>query len=210
MGIKNKAIFLDRDGVINKMVYYRDHGIVDSPFSPKQFSLCPKVAEAIRLIHTMGIKAILVSNQPGIAKGFYGPAVFDTINRKMQSLLRGSSSLDGIYYCLHHPQAKVRKYKKACSCRKPRPGLLLRASREHGIDLRRSYMVGDGINDVEAGKKAGCKTVFIGKLKCDACSLVSKRRFKPDAIAKNLLEAVRKIKQWEESDGNIYRHGRRK
>ncbi|MFA5089605.1 MAG: HAD family hydrolase [Candidatus Omnitrophota bacterium] len=210
MVIKNKAVFLDRDGVINNMVYYQDHGLIDSPFLVKQFSICPGVKEAIRLIHEMGMKAILVSNQPGIAKGFYSLKNLAMINKKMNRLLNGASSLDGMYYCLHHPEARIKKYKMACSCRKPKPGLLIKACRENNVDLKRSYMIGDGITDIEAGKEAGCKTILIGRPKCDLCSMLSSKGLKPDAIAGNLLEAVSKIKKWEGYDGDIHRHRRRK
>jgi len=204
MPMKDKAVFLDRDGVINRMVYYEEHGIIDSPFKPEQLYIFPEAKKAISMIHGMGMKAILVSNQPGMAKGFYSLKTFNVINKKMNSVLSGVSSLDAVYYCLHHPKAKIKKYKKTCSCRKPKPGLLFKASREKGVDLARSYMVGDGITDIEAGKRAGCKTILIGNPKCDICSLFSYRGFKPDAIAGGILEAVSKIKKWEGHNGNIH------
>lgn len=195
--MKERAVFLDRDGVINRMVYYAEHGIVDSPFKAEQFFIFPEAAKAIRLIHKMGMQAILVSNQPGIAKGFYPLKNFTALNRKMRSILKGPASLDGIYYCLHHPQAKIKKYRRLCNCRKPRPGLLLSAAREKGIDLPRSYMIGDGVVDIEAGSKAGCRTILIGKPKCDMCRILADKGLEPDAIAENLWEAVCKIKKWE-------------
>lgn len=204
MTMKDRAVFLDRDGVINRMIYYEEHGIVDSPFESKQLILFPGVAKAIKLVHKMGMKAILVSNQPGIAKGFYSLKAFRAINNKLKSALSGPASLDGFYYCLHHPKAAVSKYKKVCGCRKPKPGLLFRASREKGVDLKHSYMIGDGITDIEAGKMAGCRTILIGKLKCDVCSIFSDKRLKPDAIAENLLDAVCKIKEWEGYNGDIH------
>ena len=193
----SSAVFLDRDGVINRIVYYAELGIVDSPFTPGQFVLYPDVAEAIALIHQMGKKAILVSNQPGMAKGHYSKRSFEALNRKMESMLKGSSALDGVYYCLHHPDAVIEKYRKICDCRKPEAGLLWQASREQGINLASSYMVGDGISDIQAGNKAGCRTILVGGGKCDICRLLSEKGLRPSAVTKNLLEAVQKIKEWE-------------
>jgi len=194
---RNSAVFLDRDGVINRTVYYEELGIVDSPFHPDQFILNYGVKKAIALIHRMGKMAILVSNQPGVAKGYYSKKSFDSLNKKMKSILNYDSALDGIYYCLHHPQGVIKKYRKVCSCRKPKVGLFLKASREQDIDLRRSYMVGDGVLDIEAGKRAGCRTILIGQSKCDMCRILLNKGLKPDTIAENLLEAVNKIKKWE-------------
>lgn len=204
MGKKHRAVFLDRDGVINRMVYYEEHGIVDSPFKAGQFTVFSGVARAIELIHRIGMKAVLVSNQPGIAKGFYSQKAFDAINNKMKSILKGPSSLDGIYYCLHHPRAAVGKYRKICSCRKPKPGLLLAASKEMQVDLPLSYMIGDGAVDIEAGKNAGCRTILIGKPKCDMCAILSEKGLSPEVISGSLLEAVHKIKEWEGYNGDIH------
>lgn len=195
--MNNRAVFLDRDGVINSMVYYKDHGIVDSPFTCRQFKVLPGVKRAIKLIKGMGMKAIVVSNQPGMAKGHYSCVELQAIDKKMCATLKGSISLDGVYYCLHHPQAKFSKYRKNCSCRKPKPGLILKAAKEQGIDLSRSYMIGDGVSDIEAGSRAGCKTILLGRIKCDICSVMSARDIRPDAVANGLLDAVLKIKKWE-------------
>ena len=197
MGKESSAVFLDRDGVINR-IHDEDLGVVGSPFRPEQFILYSDVTEAIALIHQMGKKAILVSNQPDMAKGHYSKKSFEALNRKMKSLLKGSSALDGVYYCLHHPDAVVEEYRKICECRKPKPGLLRQAAREQGIDLSTSYMIGDGISDIEAGNKAGCRTILIGRQKCDICRLLSERALRPSAVSKNLLAAVQKIKEWEE------------
>lgn len=197
MNKRKSAVFLDRDGVINRLVYYDELGIIDSPFHPNQFILNPGVKKAIALIHKMGKKVILVSNQPGMAKGYYSKKTFDSLNKKMKSMLDAESSLDGIYYCLHHPRGVITRYRRVCSCRKPKAGLLLKASREKHIDLKSSYMIGDGITDIETGKKAGCKIILIGQGKCDMCKILLKKGLKPDAIAENLLEAVNKIKKWE-------------
>jgi len=194
---QSRAVFLDRDGVINPLVYYEDLGIVDSPFNSRQFVLYPGVSKAIALIHKIGKKAIIISNQPGMAKGFYSKKSFDSVNDKMRSLLKGGSFLDGVYYCLHHPEAKVGKYRKTCSCRKPGAGLIMKAALDHNIALKRSYMIGDGLTDIEAGKKAGCRTILIGRKKCDMCKLLLEKRLKPDIISESLLEAVKEIMKEE-------------
>jgi D-glycero-D-manno-heptose 1,7-bisphosphate phosphatase len=187
----NKAVFLDRDGVINELVYYSEHGIVDSPFIPNQFRLLPKVAKAIARFHELGFKVVVVSNQPGIAKGYLSQETFAGIRSKMnRELARRGAFLDAEYYCFHHPEAKVKRLKVNCECRKPKPGLLLQAAEEHDICLVRSWFIGDGLTDVQAGNKAGCKTILLGRMKCELCHLMEEQDARPDAITPNLLSAT--------------------
>ena len=189
-----RAIFLDRDGTINKLVYYPDHGVVDSPFIPSQLSLIPGAAKAMAMMRKRGFLLVLVSNQPGVAKGNMSKKNFEAVDTKLDRLLAAEGArLDAKYYCHHHPNAKLAAFRKKCACRKPKAGMLLQAAREHGIDLKRSYIVGDGINDVKAGRAAGCKTVFVGHFKPELWKYFKGGR-KPDIIAKSLLEAARKIK----------------
>ena len=189
---QNKTVFLDRDGVINALVYHREQGIIDSPFTVEQFSLLPGVGEAIRKLHEMDYKVILVSNQPGIAKGNLSKVTFDKIKGKMkEELAKEGAFLDGEYYCFHHPEAKVDRLKANCECRKPRPGLLLQAAKDMDIDLSQSWMIGDGLTDVKAGKDAGCKTILLGRMKCELCRLMDEEDARPDAICSNLLETTR-------------------
>lgn len=151
MTVKNRAILLDRDGVINAMWLEHEHGTVDSPANPDQFQLLPGVPEAIRRLRRLGFRIVVVSNQPGIAKGKMAPHLLDAITSEMENRLRlAGASLDGVYYCLHHPEAVLPAYRQSCECRKPQPGLLRRAAKELGIDLGRSYMIGDGLNDIQA------------------------------------------------------------
>lgn len=189
-----KAVFLDRDGVINKLIYHHEHGIIDSPLTVEQFSLISGVGAAIKKLREHGYKVILVSNQPGIAKESISREVFENIRKRMNSLLAvAGTRLDGEYYCLHHPEAEIRRLRTSCECRKPRPGLLLQAAREMGIDLSTSWMIGDGITDVQAGKRAGCRTILIGRMKCELCKLMDQHHAVPDFIAPNLKEATRHI-----------------
>lgn len=188
-----RAVFLDRDGTINRLVYYEDHGVVDSPFLPSQFVLLPGAAKAVAKLGKKGFLLILASNQPGVAKGNMTVKNFNAIDRKLDSLLaKEGARLDAKCYCMHHPGAKLRAFRKKCACRKPKPGMLLAMAKAHGIDLRRSYMVGDGISDMKAGRAAGCKTVFIGAFKPELWKYFKGGR-RPDVIARSLLEAARKI-----------------
>ncbi|MBT9147740.1 MAG: D-glycero-beta-D-manno-heptose-1,7-bisphosphate 7-phosphatase [Syntrophomonadaceae bacterium] len=191
-----RAIFLDRDGVINELIYYEEHGIVDSPFSPDQMKVFPWVPEAIRRIKELGYRVVIASNQPGIAKGYFSRETFERIREKMLlHIERDGVKLDGEYYCFHHPEAKVEKLKANCECRKPRPGLLLQAAKEMDVDLSQSWMIGDGLTDVKAGKDAGCRTILLGRMKCELCHLMDEEDARPDAIVSNLLEAAQTISE---------------
>lgn len=156
---RQKAIFLDRDGTINEYVGF----LTDI----KEFHLLDGVAEAIRKINASGYLAIVVTNQPIIARGEVSFTELQEIHNKMETLLGAEGAyIDAIYFCPHHPdkgfEGERVEYKISCDCRKPKPGMLLKAAEDFNIDLSRSWMVGDGKNDVEAGKNAGCKTVLIG------------------------------------------------
>jgi D,D-heptose 1,7-bisphosphate phosphatase len=188
--MKNKAVFLDRDGVINEVIYNKEMGIVDSPSTVEQFKLLPGIGKAINNFQKQGFKVIVISNQPGLAKDHYNIDVFEKIKEKMKKELEKENvKIDAEYYCLHHPEAKIQKYKITCDCRKPKPGMILKAAKDHDIDLKKSWMIGDGINDLKAGKKAGCKTILIGRMKCDLCKIMEDEKVKPDFIAPNLFKA---------------------
>lgn len=157
---KQKAIFLDRDGVINKYVgFLRDIN---------EFELLDGVAEAIKKINESGYLAIVVTNQPAIARGEVTYEELREIHNKMETLLgQEGAYLDAIYYCPHHPhkgyEGEVPELKIECECRKPKPGMLLQAAKDFNIDLEKSWMVGDSDTDIEAGKKAGCQTFLVGE-----------------------------------------------
>lgn len=188
--MKNKAVFLDRDGVINEIIYHQEMGVIDSPFTVEQFKLLPDVGKAINKLHNLGFKVIIVSNQPGIAKKHFTMKTFEEIRNKMKKeLLKTDSYVDAEYYCFHHPEAKLKEYKKNCDCRKPKPGMLLKAAKEHDIDLKNSWMIGDGLTDIQAGTIAGCKTILIGRMKCDLCRIMDDMGVKPLHITPNLYKA---------------------
>ncbi len=200
-----KAVFLDRDGVINELAYYPEAGVIDSPLTVEQFRLRPHVGKAIKLLNQMAYKVIVISNQPGIAKNHFNLNTLRKMDAKMKTELRAQgASVDGIYYCPHHPDGENSEYRVICPCRKPEPGLLLQAAKDYGLDLVRCYMVGDSLTDVQAGRKAGCKTILIGKMKCELCHLMDEEGARPDAIAGNLLEAVNTILRWEDKHEDIH------
>jgi len=117
---------------------------------------------------------------------------FELIRQKMNSELIGDGAeLDGEYYCLHHPEALVEKYRMQCYCRKPLPGLLFKAAMEKDIDLKQSWLIGDNLSDIQAGKAAGCRTILIGTMKCELCQLMGERNVFPDKIVGNITEAVK-------------------
>lgn len=155
---KQKAIFLDRDGTINKYVGFLR--------KEEEFELIDGVAEAVKKINHSGYLAIVITNQPVIARGEVTFEGLQTIHNKMETLLgKEGAYLDGVYFCPHHPhkgyEGEVSELKIDCDCRKPKPGMLLKAAQDFNIDLGQSYMIGDGENDIKAGMAAGCKTVLL-------------------------------------------------
>lgn len=194
--MKAKAAFLDRDGVINAYVYNSEFGTVDSPSSPGEFTFCEGAAEAIADLNRLGFLTIVVSNQPGIAKGKYTYSLLDKVTAKMkEGVAQCGGRLDGIYYCLHHPEAAADELRARCDCRKPRPGLILRAAGDFSIDLDESIMIGDGITDIEAGIAAGTQTIFIGQAKPYVLDAFQRHGVEPDSMARDLASAVETIKK---------------
>jgi histidinol-phosphate phosphatase family protein len=189
-----KAVLLDRDGVINPLVYHDDAGVIDAPFTPSQFKLFPRVPEAIRLLNDLGLGVAIVSNQPGIAKGHLKPEVLKTFDRLMLTGIRAAGGrIDGIYYCLHHPEANDPSLRQRCHCRKPEIGLLEQAAANLQVSLEECYLIGDGIPDLLAGTRAGCRTVFVGRWKCEICQFTGVSNLHPALLAKDLWEAAQII-----------------
>jgi D-glycero-D-manno-heptose 1,7-bisphosphate phosphatase len=178
----SRAAFLDRDGVINQKA---PRGEYITRWKEMQF--LPGVAEGIALLNRAGFRVIVVSNQRCVAKGLITASELDLIHERMRdALARAGGSVDAIYYCPHELQPP-------CTCRKPRPGMLLEAARAHNIDLSASWMIGDSDKDVEAGKNAGCRTVRL--VESDEAENV-----KADVVASSLLDAALKILQ---RDGSV-------
>lgn len=168
---KQKAVFLDRDGTLNRYVGFLRN--ID------EFELLPGVAEAIRKINESGYLAIVVTNQPVIARGEVSYEELDMIHNKMETLLGSEGAyVDAIYYCPHHPhkgyEGEITELKIDCECRKPKPGMLIQASEDYNIDLSQSWMVGDSENDIKAGEAAGCKTELVSEASNNLLEFVNK------------------------------------
>jgi len=179
----NRAVFFDRDGTIAKDVNYCRR--------PEDFVLFPEAAKVIKKLNKCGFKVIIITNQSGIARGYFDEEVLNRIHKKMQEeLARKCAYIDGVYYCPHHPDDN-------CECRKPKPALVLQAARDLNIDLEQSFVVGDLQKDMELGKVAGCKTILIG-----GPSPTESDGVTPDAIVASLAAVSDAILGWGDNDGN--------
>ncbi len=179
-----KAIFLDRDGVINK-----DPGgwtKYNYVTNTEELIILPGVFEALSLLKRKGMKAIIISNQAGVSKGYFTEDDLSALDRKISKMIKDKGGrIEESYYCIHRDEDN-------CDCRKPKSGLLEKAAKKHGIDLKTTYFIGDTRADVSAGKKAGCKTVVVLSGKTSLGD-IDKWDEKPDYVFKDLLEAVRWI-----------------
>lgn len=190
-----KAVLLDRDGVINALVHHHDAGIIDAPFTRAQFKVLPHVPQAIRMLNDLGLGVAIVSNQPGIAKGHLTLGMLKAFERRLLSQIRAAGGrIDGIYYCLHHPEAKVRSLRQRCQCRKPNIGLLQQAAADLKVSLHECYMIGDGIPDLLAGSRAGCRSIFVGRWKCEICQFTESPHVRPAFVASDLWEAAQFVR----------------
>ena len=149
-----RAVFLDRDGTIIEEVGYLDR--------PERVELFPWTIDAVRVLNRAGLAVVLVSNQSGVARGFFTEAVVDAVHQRMADLLNeGGARIDAYYYCPHHPDGKVPRYAQPCDCRKPGRGLVDRAVQELGIDPAKSFVVGDRWLDVALGRVVGAQSVLV-------------------------------------------------
>lgn len=180
----NKAIFLDKDGTL----------IPDIPYNidPEKIDLCDDAIEGLKLLHDEGYLLMVVSNQSGIACGYFSEADLTPIIDRINGLLNKIGvKLTAFYYCPHHPDGTVPNYNKHCTCRKPQPGLLQKAAIEHNIDMDRSWMIGDILNDVEAGNRAGCRTILVDK--GNETEWISGQHRLPTFACRSINEAARHI-----------------
>lgn len=184
LGGGSAAVFIDKDGTLIDNVPYN----VD----PALIRLSRGAGEALALLKRQGYLLFIVSNQSGVARGFFPESAIEGVKRRLAELLAEYGVvLDGFYYCPHHPKGTEPGYAVACECRKPMPGMLLAAARDHGLDLKRSWMVGDILDDVEAGHRAGCRSILIdngNETEWDASLLRN-----PDHTATDMFEAARAI-----------------
>lgn len=178
-----RAVFLDRDGTIIEEVGYLDR--------PERVEFFPWTIDAIRVLNRAGLAVVLVSNQSGIARGFFSEAVVDDVHRRMSEMLAaGGARIDAYYYCPHHPAGSVAAYAQACRCRKPQPGMIERAVREFGVDPERSFVVGDKWLDVGLARAVGARGVLLRT----GYGATEERNpplgLTADLVAENLIEAV--------------------
>ncbi|HZT57279.1 MAG TPA: HAD family hydrolase [Pyrinomonadaceae bacterium] len=183
-----RAVFIDRDGTISEEVGYVNH--------VSRYRVFPFAAEAVRALKRAGWLAILVTNQAGVARGYFEESLVGEVHNVLTAELeRGGARLDAIYYCPHHPSVGEPPYRLDCDCRKPRPGLILRAAEDFDLDLARCWMVGDRYSDTELARNAGVRSAFVltgyGRGELEHQSSAWQKR--PDIVAENLLEAVKKI-----------------
>ena len=184
---QSRAVFIDRDGTLNE-----DIGYVSTP---DQLKLYPWAGEALRLINGSGFKAVVITNQSGIARGLCDEQTLAAIHsRLIEELAREGARVDAIYYCPHHPEAGDARYRIDCDCRKPQTGLLDAASREHNIDLASSFVIGDKASDINLAKNAGARSALVltgyGRETFDH---PNRWPCEPTIVAENLLEAVKRI-----------------
>jgi len=185
---KRPAVFLDRDGTINEQMGYINH--------ISRFHLLPGVAAAIRLLNEQGVPAVVVSNQSGLARGYFPAELLEEVHQSMHdSLRREGAHLDGVYVCPHHPEAKEEQYRLACQCRKPKPGLFRQAAAELALDLSRSYVVGDRWSDLKAAAACSAKGVLVltGYGRGELQYVGPQQTLAPHFVAEDLPAAVRWI-----------------
>lgn len=183
-----RAVFIDKDGTL----------IHDVPYNvdPDLLVLTERACEGLKLLQDEGFALHIITNQPGIAKGFFDTNALAGVETRLRDMLaEGGVRLDGFYHCPHSIDGVIPDIAIACSCRKPAPGMLLRAAGEHDIDLSRSWMVGDILNDVEAGRRAGCRTVLIDNGNETEWELSPRRT--PHLISPDLHHAAREILAFE-------------
>ena len=186
--MKRPAVFMDRDGTISEEVGYVNH--------PSRYRVFPFSAEAVRLLNEHQWLALLVTNQAGVARGYFTEDLIGAVHSALtEELGRGGARLDAIYYCAHHPTVGEPPFRLDCDCRKPKPGLIRRAAEDFGIDLRRSWMIGDRHSDVVLAHNAGVRSAFVmtGYGRGEWEYQRSSWKHEPELVAENLLEAVRKI-----------------
>jgi D-glycero-D-manno-heptose 1,7-bisphosphate phosphatase len=179
------AVFIDRDGTLTEEVGYVNH--------PSRLQLLPRAAQAIRRLNAAGVAAVVVTNQAGIARGYFSESVLHAVHDTLRAQLAGAGArLDGLYACVHHPSEGEPPYRADCECRKPRPGLLQRAARDLGLDLARSTMVGDKASDLVPARAVGADAVLVltgyGRGEWE----YRREHFtvQPDHVATDLLDAV--------------------
>jgi D-glycero-D-manno-heptose 1,7-bisphosphate phosphatase len=192
------AVFLDRDGTLSEEVGYVDH--------PSRFHLFPYSIEAIKLLNDSDVLAIVVTNQSGVARGYFPEEMVNAIYERLQRTLHeANAKLDAMYYCAHHPTLGEPPYRVDCECRKPKAGLIHSACNSFDIDLAKSWIIGDRYRDVETGHNAGMRSALVmtgygrGEWEEDRNSW----KQQPELVCENVLEAVKSILEWQRRQYSI-------
>ncbi len=179
-----RAVFLDRDGTLVRPRHY--------PSRPDELQIYPGIPAELRLLQNAGFRLVLITNQSGIARGLFSPEDLDRMHASLGKRLADEGvTLAGIYFCPHHPDGVVPGLARHCGCRKPEPGMLLQAASDLSLDLDISWLIGDILDDVEAGNRVGCRTVLVD-LGTESKSMVNDRR--PEFVARDTLHGLRLIR----------------
>jgi len=193
---EDKAVFIDRDGTINEEVKYLS--------KENNLRILPNAVEGIKLLKEAGFKVIVISNQSGVARGYFKEKDVQLINKKIKELIKQSGAdIDGFYYCPHHPEAIVDKYRQVCQCRKPEPGLFLQAAAQLNINMRKSFIVGDKLSDIQMSEVLGAQAVLVltGYGLQEREKYCSESHLALHYIAEDLLDAARWILQQTKKNG---------
>ncbi len=183
----NRAVFLDRDGVVNEIIYEPDGNLM-APATIAQIKIIKNVKEGIALLKTLGFKIIVVTNQPGVAFGYLREEKLKEVNE----FLKKELGIDEIYSCIHNPKTEE------CICRKPKTGLIDKAKKEFNLDIKNSYMVGDNLSDIQTGINFGARKTFrIGILREDIIELQHQKKIYPNYTLPDLVQVANKIKELE-------------
>jgi D-glycero-D-manno-heptose 1,7-bisphosphate phosphatase len=185
MTAKRGAVFLDRDGTINEQMGYINH--------LTRFQLLPGVGQAIKRLNQAQWPVVVVSNQSGVARGYFPPDLVGKVHHLMAEMLeRDGARLDGVYYCPHHPRAELDDFRQECNCRKPRTGLFEQAASDLGLDLSKSYVIGDRTSDLKAGRNIGAKNILVltGYGRGELEYVLPNKDVTPDFVAETLNHAV--------------------
>ena len=186
--MKRPAVFIDRDGTISEEVGYINH--------PSRFRVFPYAASAIKLLNDQGWLAIIITNQAGVARGYFSESMIETVHDNLRKELGDKGArVDAIYFCAHHPTVGEPPYRQECDCRKPKPGLITRAAKDLDVVLEQSWMIGDRYGDVELARNAGIRSAFVlsGYGRGEWEHQRSLWKHQPDLVVENLLEAVEAI-----------------
>jgi D-glycero-D-manno-heptose 1,7-bisphosphate phosphatase len=195
---KAPAVFIDRDGTLNEMLFDETHGRFDSPLRAEQLIVKSFARDFMDGLRTAGFRRIVVTNQPGVARGYLDEKELERIhNRLACEISPPGAAWEALYFCPHSPSktpGHSSEYTGPCDCRKPSAGMLRRAALEHQLDLSKSWMIGDGLNDIESGHRAGCRTILLAKVKIEQIEQFAEHnKPRPDFIAKDLREALKII-----------------